>query len=98
MSTSALDSAGIRLLETEKYFVQEDLQDLFLYSGKHHPELYLRDKVRNGSSSFSSLAHDTEVRAGLSMLREDIANGSVRDVMHTYTNDLGDYLFVIAVM
>ena len=41
---SAAAEAGFTITQTEKYFVQPDLQDLFLYSGKFQPERYFDDK------------------------------------------------------
>ena len=94
---SAMEASGIVLTETEKYFVQDDLQDLFLYSGKFNPELYFDPQVRSGISSFSALSNAEEVEQGLAKLRSDIDNGHVYDVMEEYENTLGDYLFVSAV-
>ena len=53
---AALEEAGFNPAETELYEVQPDLKDLFLYSGKHRPELYLSAAVRQGISAFSTLA------------------------------------------
>ena len=91
----AINRAGFELSATEKYNIKPDLADLFLYSGKHHPKLYLNAQVRNGISSFSDLAHAQEVADGLRMLKEDIATGKINDVIFNYRNDLGDYLFLV---
>ncbi len=90
-----LQKAGFKDLETEKYFVKRDLQDLFLYAGKERPELYLDPQVRQGISSFSDLSRKEEVESGLRQLQEDIQSGKIRDVMEAYENDRGDYLFVV---
>ena len=37
----ALEDAGFTGINRERYNVKEDLEDLFLYSGKHLPEIYL---------------------------------------------------------
>jgi SAM-dependent methyltransferase len=86
---------GIEIIETEKYFIQPNLQDKFLYSGKHNPEYYFDDQIRNGISSFSSLANQMEVKMGLSKLRADIDNGEVFKIMESYENDEGDYLCIV---
>src|SRR5690242_7558808 len=36
----ALDKSGFRNVGVEKYFVQDDLIDMFLQSGKNRPEIY----------------------------------------------------------
>ncbi|MEM8999443.1 MAG: class I SAM-dependent methyltransferase [Bacteroidota bacterium] len=92
---TAMKCIGIQILETEKYFVRPDLQDSFLYCGKHNPELYLDAQIRQGISSFSSLANEAEVIQGLSELRKDIGSGKINDVIRAYTSDFGDYLFVV---
>ena len=92
----SLEKAGFEITEIEKYDIQDDLQDLFLYSGKNKPEIYLDAAVRNGISSFAALAHAEEVMAGLARLTRDIENGEFNAVKRAYDNDKGDYLFIVA--
>lgn len=92
---AAMKNAGLEIVETEKYFIEPDLQDQFLYCGKQDPELYFNEAVRNGISSFSSLSNRQEVINGLESLRKDIDNRVIKDVIASYENDLGDYLFLI---
>lgn len=92
---SAMDQAGFDIVSTEKYFVRPDLQDLFLYSGKHQPGLYFKRQVRQGTSSFSSLANVVEVEKGLARLERDIDSGKINEVIKHYHNDKGDYLFIV---
>ncbi|MGN6477359.1 MAG: class I SAM-dependent methyltransferase [Flavipsychrobacter sp.] len=89
-------SAGFSLVNTEKYFVHEGLQDHFLYSNKYNPAAYLDASIRQGISSFTAFSTPEEVSAGLAMLEHDINTGSINDIMRKYQNDLGDYLFYIA--
>ena len=91
---SAMDRTGFELVNTEKYFVRPDLQDYFLYCGKERPELYLKEEVRKGISSFSALANQQEVEIGLMELRKDIDTGKIKDVMQSFQNNEGDYLFI----
>lgn len=93
---SALNSAGFIIESVEKYFIQPDLRDLFLYSGKHRPQLYLDARIRKGISSFSALANKTEVESGLQKLANDLANGNFAQTAKKYENDLGDYCFIRA--
>ena len=46
----SLSEAGFTTMETEPYEVAEDLQDLFLYSGKPRPEMYLDPEFREALS------------------------------------------------
>lgn len=93
---TSLQKAQLKIITTEKYFIKPDLKDLFLYSGKHAPELYLRPQVRSGISSFSSLANAQEVEQGLKTLQKSIEDGNIKQIIQDYQNDLGDYLFIIA--
>jgi len=86
---------GLTIENTEKYFIRPDLEDLFLYSGKHNPQLYFEPKVRQGISSFSSLANVVEVEAGLNSLKKDIDSGKINDIIKSYENSDGDYLFIV---
>lgn len=90
-----LKANGFNILTFEKYAVKADLQDLFLYSGKHHPKRYLNEQIRKGISSFSALADDTEIREGLLKLEKDMETGGIHQIMEHYRNTDGDYLFII---
>ena len=92
-----LTKAGFGEISTEKYFVNNDLQDLFLQSGKENPASYLEENVRRGISSYATARNQDEVTAGLDRLREDIATGEIDNVVKKYESDVGDYLFVVAV-
>ena len=92
----AMKENDIKILDTVKYFIKPDLEDHFLYCGKHNPELYFEDRIRQGISSFSSLANRAEIESGLSKLKTDIDSGKIDEIIRSYENDLGDYLFVIA--
>ncbi|MEL6656390.1 MAG: methyltransferase domain-containing protein [Bacteroidota bacterium] len=93
---AALEQAGLEIVQQEPYFVQPDLEDRFLYSGKHQPERYFNPAFRQGISSFSLIAHQAEVDQGLAHLRVDIDSGKIAAVQQAYENSLGDYLFIIA--
>lgn len=93
---SEINAAGLLFFDSEKYFVRPDLEDQFLYCGKHNPELYFDSQIRQGISSFSSLANQNEVSVGLSELRVDIERSNIDEIIKRYKNDFGDYLFVIA--
>ena len=92
----AMNQSNIKIINTEKYFIKPNLQDQFLYCGKQKPELYFDKTVRHGISSFSSLANQSEVESGLIALREDINSGKINDIIKSYENNLGDYLYIIA--
>ncbi|MDB5227020.1 MAG: class SAM-dependent methyltransferase [Bacteroidota bacterium] len=92
-----LHSAGFSSVETEKYFVQEDLQDRFLYANKFTPEEYLNPENRKGISCFSVFSNPRELDAGLKQLEKDVASGSINNIIKSYENDKGDYLFYSAI-
>jgi ubiquinone/menaquinone biosynthesis C-methylase UbiE len=91
----AMKDSGIEFLKTHKYFIQPDLEDQFLYCGKHNPELYFDEQIRKGISSFSSLSNQTEVESGLSELRKDMASGEITDTIKSFENEKGDYVYII---
>jgi ubiquinone/menaquinone biosynthesis C-methylase UbiE len=92
----ALTAAGFCDIRCDAFEVPPDLTDLFLYSGKHRPGLYLQENVRRGISTFASLADPLEVASGLEQLRSDIATGRIEEVIRKYVHTGGDYLFVVA--
>tara|TARA_B100000378_G_scaffold247155_1_gene219069 strand:+ start:423 stop:1205 length:783 start_codon:yes stop_codon:yes gene_type:complete len=94
--TSGLENNGFTIMEMERYFVKEDLKDLFLQSGKHNPMLYFTTEVRSGISSFAALSNREEVTKGLDRLAQDIETGHVKKVIEEYDSDEGDYLFIVA--
>jgi len=91
-----LHAAGFTRIERVPWSVPSDLQDLFLYSGKHRPELYLDPGVRAGISTFATLADPAEVERGCACLRADIASGRFEDVQRAAEHPDGDYLFLVA--
>ena len=92
----ALEGAGFENIVTELYDVQPDLQDWFMYCGKHKPEMYFDPEIRKGSSGFASFADRDEVERGLERLSRDIASARIGEVTASYRNDRGDYAFVVA--
>lgn len=90
----ALDLAQLRIVKEEKYEIQPDLQDKFLYCGKHNPELYFKEEIRAGISSFTALANKDEVAKGLAALRSAIDSGNIAEKRKDIQQGLGDYLFL----
>ncbi len=78
---SALTSAGFSRTDAETYSVRPDLEDLFLYSGKHKPKMYLSQEVRSGISTFANLAEPVEVARGCKRLAQDIRSGRIAQVV-----------------
>lgn len=93
--TALFKTAGFSKVGIEKYFVHDELTDHFLYSNKYRPERYLDPVVRNGASSFTVYADEQEVHNGLIQLEKDIESGEINNIIKSYENDLGDYLFYI---
>jgi SAM-dependent methyltransferase len=91
----ALRQSGFTRIHTEPYEVQNNLQDFFLYSGKHRPAMYLHPHVRAGISTFAALADAAEVGDGCRKLSQDIESGRIAEVIATYRHAQGDYLFVV---
>lgn len=93
---SALSAAGFSRVATEVYSVSPRLEDLFLYSGKHRPSLYLDPRFLAGISSFANLAEPEEVERGLAQLARDVEAGAIDDIIRSAEYEDGDYLFVCA--
>lgn len=92
--THLLDVGFANVIQ-EPFFVTNDLQDLFLQSGKYRPEIYLDKNVRAGISSFQ-LANDLlEIENGLTQLENDLYSGRVQQIINQYESNKGDYLFII---
>jgi SAM-dependent methyltransferase len=91
----AMTSTGLKIAYTAIYNIKPDLQDQFLYCGKQNPELYFDESIRHGISSFSALSNKEDVDKGLTTLRADIDSGKINDIIKSYENDFGDYLYII---
>jgi len=76
------------------FFINNSLQDLFLYSGKQRPEMYLSQVVRAGISSFSSFCVEDELTKGIKKLTAAIKSRNIVDVINKYNNS-GDYCFIL---
>jgi ubiquinone/menaquinone biosynthesis C-methylase UbiE len=90
----SLSAAGFTGIQTEIYEVANDLEDLFLYSGKHRPYLYLSPHVRSGISTFANLIDRDELETGCRRLASDLEGGRIDEVIASYRHDQGDYLFI----
>ena len=90
----ALSSAGFAEWEISAFAVTNELQDLFLYSGKHRPSLYLDASIRANISSFAARCEASELKHGLQCLRDDLSSGRFRAVADAYRSSVGDYAFV----
>jgi len=92
----ALQNAGFRNIQMEPYEIRDDLEDLFLYSGKHRPGIYLDSQIRMGISTFAALADSNEIERGGKLLEADIRSGRLNEVIAYYgMREAGDYLFVV---
>lgn len=91
-----LRTAGFRVECEESYEIADDLTDLFLYSGKHRPELYLDPRMRAGISAFARADVPDAIDRGLERLGSDIASGQIAGVMRRFAHDRGDCMFTIA--
>ena len=88
-------SAGFHLQCTELYDISMELEDLFLYSGKMNPELYIDDYFRKGISSFAEVNHQAEIKMGLQKLASDITNCHIKMIQEKFRTNKGDYIFVV---
>lgn len=93
---SAIKLAGFQNIIYENYEIRPDLKDQFLYCGKAQPEHYFNEAIRQGISSFSDLANQPEIEAGLQALQADLASWDFKKVQLDYQNNLGDYKFIVA--
>jgi len=93
--SGALSSAGFDSISQVPFSVTNELSDFFLYSGKFKPEMYLDPTVRQGISTFSSLADEDEIEVGCDRLASDISSGRVNRIIEQYQNDMGDYSFFV---
>ncbi len=91
---AAAQGAGMFIEREEIYEVKKDLQDQFLQCGKEQPELYFRDEIRKGISSFADLSRQEDVDQGLWLLKQDVESGKFWEIKKQYDSDLGDYLFL----
>ncbi len=93
---TALQGSGFKSISVTPFFVTNALEDLFLYSGKHRPDVYLDPAIRANISSFANLASPTELEEGLEHLREDLRSGRFASIKTRYDTQVGDYAYVIA--
>jgi ubiquinone/menaquinone biosynthesis C-methylase UbiE len=92
----SLRRAGFRTWTQRLSWMPERPVDLFLYSGKHQPHLYLDERVRANISSFANLADPDELGLGLDRLKHDLARGRFEHATSEYEDVGGDYLFIAA--
>ena len=94
----ALVRSGFTSVDTTPFHVTNELQDLFLFSGKHRPAQYLDSAVRANISSFASLAPAAELHHGLLQLEADLQSGAFALVKERYAFKAGDYAYITALI
>jgi ubiquinone/menaquinone biosynthesis C-methylase UbiE len=92
----SLRRAGFRTWTQKLYWMPLQPVDMFLYSGKHQPHLYLDQRVRANISAFANLADTDELGDGLERLRRDLVQGWFEQTTAEYEDVGGDYLFIAA--
>jgi ubiquinone/menaquinone biosynthesis C-methylase UbiE len=91
----AIEKSGFEIKRLQPYHIQNDLQDLFLYSGKNKPRIYFDAEVRTNISSFSLLAHQQEINTGLKQLKSDLKSDHFSLIQKSYQDIIGDYCFML---
>jgi ubiquinone/menaquinone biosynthesis C-methylase UbiE len=91
-----LINAGFSAIKSEPFFVTNNLQDMFLHSGKYRPEIYLEQKFRDGISTFAKNANHPEITSGLTKLKSDIDSKMINQIIAAHETEIGEYLFVSA--
>lgn len=91
----SLEKAGFKIIGTETFMTEPNLQDFFLYSGKYRPEIYLDSNIRKGISSFAT-ANEFEINQGLIELSKDLMNNEFEYKTKDFISEYGDYLFVVS--
>ena len=92
----ALLRAGFRSATVAPFFVTTELQDLFLYSGKDRPKIYMDADIRANISSFAQLACATELQEGLVRLKSDLQSGAFDKIKAQFAAKVGDYAYIAA--
>lgn len=91
-----LTRAGFADISVEAWDVPDQIEDWFLYAGKHRPELYLEPAVRAGISTFANLASADEIERGCARLAADLRSGRFAEVARKFAHSGGDYVFIAA--
>ena len=91
----ALERAGFVAIERHPFWVDDGMEDLFLYAGKERPEMYFDPVIRANISSFR-LCSPQELRRGLARLEEDLASGAFAEVRAGFDDWGGDYSYLVA--
>lgn len=92
-----LENAGLKFCLCERYFTNDDLEDIFINAGKNNPSIYLQESVRRGMSNFQLFCSQEEESDGLDRLSKDIKSGKIAEIIKSYDSDLGDYSFIQAI-
>lgn len=95
--TSGLLATGFTIESEVPYAIQPQLEDLFLYSGKHAPNRYLDPEFRAGISSFRLFCTEEELTSGLKAIEEDLKEGRIYKRIRESEHLEGDYLFIQAI-
>ena len=89
------ETTPLQIVEIEPFNITNETLDFLFYSGKYRPAMYLSEKIRNGMSPFRTIISDEELTRGLALLKSDIEDGTIDQIIDDSHNELGDYCFVV---
>lgn len=89
-----LEQAGFSHIKQSPFHINDTIEDLFLYSGKFRPHIYLDPFIRQNISCFALSPHHDELYAGLQALKKDILSGKINTMIDKYISNIGDCLFI----
>jgi hypothetical protein len=92
---NGLHGAGFKKVASRVYRVPTNVEDSFLYSGRHRPYVYLDAAFRAGISAFVTLGIPEEIAQGCARLQKDIDSEEIQKVIDSYLGESGDCLYII---
>jgi ubiquinone/menaquinone biosynthesis C-methylase UbiE/8-oxo-dGTP pyrophosphatase MutT (NUDIX family) len=89
--------AGFEDVKSEPFFATKETEDLFFYSCKYRPHLYLDAAIRAGMSPLQLMEYSREIEAGCAQLKEDIESKRIDRIIEKHESQLGEALYIQAI-
>lgn len=88
--------SGFQDVTCEPFFITHETEDLFFYSCKYRPHLYLDPSIRAGMTPLQLDEYEKAVEEGCNQLKKDIESGKIEQIIKNHESPIGEALYIQA--
>ncbi len=94
---AAIAEGGFQEIKCEPFFATKETEDIFFYSCKYRPHLYLDPSIRAGMTPLQLKEYSKEIEAGCTELKKDIESRKIDQIIEKHESHMGEALYIEAI-